>query len=378
MDTELRSPQGTFHLHRLPRRPRELLRAWDAADEYLLAALAERSWPGTRRTLILNDGFGALAVALHATAVQAQSDSWLSQQATRENLVANGQEAAVVPLYGSLDAPEGPIELLVVKVPKTIALLEDQLCRLRPLLADDCQLIAAGMVKGLAPAAWRVIEQYFGATTTSLAWKKARLIEARLDPSLPVVASPYPVRYALEGRGWPVVNHANVFSREALDIGTRFFLQHLPTLPEARDIIDLGCGNGLVGLVAAEQHPLARLHFIDESHMAIASARANFAAVFPGREALFRLGDTLEGVEGGCADLVLCNPPFHQQQGVGDQIANAMFRHAARVLRPGGELWVVGNRHLDYHQTLKRHFRTVASVASNRKFVILRANKPTE
>ena len=72
-------------------------------------------------------------------------------------------------------------------------------------------------------------------------------------------------------------------------------------------------------------------------------------------------------------DRVLCNPPFHQQQVVSDHIARQMFRDARRVLREGGELWVVGNRHLGYHKTLKRLFGNATLVASNRKFVILRA-----
>jgi tRNA1(Val) A37 N6-methylase TrmN6 len=71
------------------------------------------------------------------------------------------------------------------------------------------------------------------------------------------------------------------------------------------------------------------------------------------------------------ADLVLCNPPFHQQRAVGDQIAQRMFRQARDVLRPDGELWVIGNRHLGYHVALKRLFGRVELVASNAKFVVL-------
>ncbi|MFK8042617.1 methyltransferase, partial [Congregibacter sp.] len=41
--------------------------------------------------------------------------------------------------------------------------------------------------------------------------------------------------------------------------------------------------------------------------------------------------------------------------------------------RPDGELWVIGNRHLAYHSSLKRHFGYVELVTSNAKFVILRA-----
>ena len=44
MDTLLCVPQGEFTLKRLPPRKRELLRAWDAADEYLLIIWLRNSW----------------------------------------------------------------------------------------------------------------------------------------------------------------------------------------------------------------------------------------------------------------------------------------------------------------------------------------------
>jgi 16S rRNA (guanine1207-N2)-methyltransferase len=171
-----------------------------------------------------------------------------------------------------------------------------------------------------------------------------------------------------------ISNHANVFSRDSLDIGTRFFLQHLPFRQGAGNIIDLGCGNGLVGLIAAERSPLATLHFVDESFMAVASARDNFHHAFgERREATFRVGDGLMEVESESADLILCNPPFHQQNTIGDQIAASLFKQSKRVLRKGGELWVIGNRHLDYNSYLGRLFGRHSVVAANSKFTIVKA-----
>jgi 16S rRNA (guanine1207-N2)-methyltransferase len=184
------------------------------------------------------------------------------------------------------------------------------------------------------------------------------------------------VEYRLEGTDYLISNHANVFSRDSLDIGTRFFLAHLPVRPKARDIVDLGCGNGLLGLLAAEKHPQAMVHFVDESYMAIDSARRNFTRAFAeGHDASFRVGDGLSDSRRDSFDLVLCNPPFHLHRAIGDQIALRMFRQSHRALRKGGELWVIGNRHLGYEVRLKRLFAQVKRVASNKKFVILRADK---
>jgi 16S rRNA (guanine1207-N2)-methyltransferase len=238
----------------------------------------------------------------------------------------------------------------------------------------DTQIIVAGMIKALPPNVWKLLERLIGTTSTSLAKKKARLIFTTLDESLAIPANPYPVEYQLENTDYWLSNHANVFSRDRLDIGTRFFLQHLPIKPNATDIIDLACGNGVVGLIAAERNPNARLHFVDESFMAVASAQENFYRAFgTAREASFQIGDGLSDFADQSADVILCNPPFHQQNTIGDQIAIQLFKQAKKILKHGGELWVIGNRHLQYHQDLNRLFGNCTVVASNAKFVIWRA-----
>jgi len=371
----LRVGQGEFELNRLPKRPLELLRAWDAADEYLLNTLAEDLKPSAdTRILIFNDSFGALAVALSAFLPQAVSDSFLSQQATRLNLAGNGLSEHSVKLINSLESLQGLFDLVLIKVPKTLALLEDQLIRLRPHLRPSTQIIVSGMIKTLPSSIWKILERLVGPTKTALARKKARLIFASPDPALVVPVSPYPVCYRLEGTDYLISNHANVFSRDSLDMGTRFFLQHLPVINEARDIIDLGCGNGLLGLIAAGRNSSATIHFVDESFMAVASAKENFFRAFgEDRNATFSIGDGLKDFESASADFILCNPPFHQQNTVGDQIAISMFQQSKKVLRKGGELWVVGNRHLNYHANLYRLFGKHSIVAANAKFVILNA-----
>ena len=377
LDNLFSSPYGSFGLHRLPLRKQEQLQAWDAADDYLLRHLAERESPALGSHIVIcNDSFGALAVALHRHMPTVVSDSFLSQQATRENLLANSIPETSVTLLDSLTPPKPGIDYLLIKIPKTLALLEYQLHMLRPLLQPHAKVIAAGMAKNMPPTAWKILGRLIGTTTPSLAVKKARLIFAEPDHGLILPANPYPVRYRLENSDWLITNHANVFSRDSLDIGTRFLLQHLPENPDYRDIIDLGCGNGVVGMMLALRFPQARVSFIDESFMAVASARENFHAAFGEQgQAQFITGDGLNGVAENSADCVVCNPPFHQQHAIGDHIAWQMFQQSYRVLRPGGELRIIGNRHLNYHLSLKKLFGRWESVAGNQKFVILKAVK---
>ena len=376
METVLNVPQGRFELQRLPYRNNEKLRAWDAADEYLLQHVFEQQLLNVdTRVLLLNDQFGALALALNASTPVAISDSWLSQQASRKNLQINQLPERSVQLKNSLDWPAEPFNLVLIKVPKTLALLEDQLIRLQALITENTTVIAAGMIKAMPAAVWKLMEKYIGPTKPSLAKKKARLIFAKPTIQEQNFESPYPVVYQLENSPYRICNHANVFSRASLDIGTRFLLQHLPKDTLAKNIVDLGCGNGVVGLMLAESHPLSHLHFVDESYMAVASAKENFSNAFPERLADFFVADGLTEFTAESMDLIVCNPPFHQQNTIGNQIALSMFKQAHRTLCKGGELWVIGNRHLAYHIDLKRLFASCDEVAANKKFIIWQVQK---
>ena len=92
-----------------------------------------------------------------------------------------------------------------------------------------------------------------------------------------------------------------------------------PAGATAPHIVDLGCGNGVLGLVAAIRNPAATLTFVDESFRAVASAKHNWQTLFgDSRSAVFEVGDSLTPVANGSADVILCNPPFHQSNAMGD------------------------------------------------------------
>ena len=381
----LTTSQGGFDLARFPESPRDPFRAWDAADEYLLRRLegAEGSEPvrpsGT--VAVLGDRWGALATVLAAHRPVMITDSYLARRATQANLARNGAAPDAVRVLSVRDTPPERVDVLLVRVPKSLALLEDQLHRLAPAVHAGTVVIGTGMVKEIHTSTLKLFERIIGPTRTSLAVKKARLIFCTPDPALARIPSPWPYRYDLPDdvgvvSGRTVTNHAGIFCAERLDIGTRFFLKHLPERKGPDRVVDLGCGNGVLGTSAALANPDAAVTFIDESYQAVASAEETFRAnVGPDAEAAFLVGDGMADVPSASVDLVLTNPPFHSHQAVTDATARNMFHGARAALRPGGELWVVGNRHLAYHTQLRRIFGNCVTVAGDPKFVVLRAVK---
>ena len=372
----LTCPFGTFQLQRLPLRNKETLRAWDAADEYLLNHFAEQhESQQPSAPLIINDGFGTLSLALAHYKPVLWSNSWLSHAGLQHNARLNHTDISGVRLLTSNEKPDFTPTPILMKLPHNTCLLEEQLLTLRELVPEGTTLIAADMAKYIHSSTLELFEKCFGPTKTSLAKKKARLIYSTVDKSLSRKSSGYP--RTIEYNGMTLINHAGVFSRQKLDIGTRFFLEHLPEAQQDITVIDLGCGNGALGIHIARANSQAKVHFVDESYMAIQSAKESWQANKLDDRAVFTANDCLTDFPKNSADIVICNPPFHQGNTVGDHIAWRMFQQAHSVLKKGGELRIIGNRHLSYHAKLKRLFGNCESIASNNKFVVLSAGKST-
>ncbi len=360
------------------------LQAWDAADEYLINHISEQALLESQPNIaIFNDTFGALTTNLSVDGNQVYciNDSFLSEQGIKHNLEQNHLATDNIHHLTSLDPLPSNISLVVFKIPKSKSLLNYQLLQIKNTYPESLVFIAGDRAKEIHSSTLKVFEKHLGTTTTSLAVKKARLVFCQLDGKQHH-QSPFPTVWDLEP-SYPattqfvISNHANVYARDKLDLGARYFLPNLPYVQEGAKVIDLGCGNGVLGLTLLAAQPLAQIRFVDESYMAIASAKTNVEKNLPKQisQCEFTVNDCLTGVEARDIDLVLCNPPFHQQTATTDHIAWQMFNDAFRVLKKGGELRIIGNRQLAYHVKLKRIFGNCKEVATNNKFVTLSAKR---
>lgn len=376
MTETMEVPQGSFALARPDGGGRSPLRAWDAADELVLRHLADVGATGA--TVLVGDAWGALACALAAPRPTVVLDSHVGGRAVTANLGRNGLDPATVAVVDPLAPLPDRVDVAVVKVPKTVALLEHALHRLAPVLHEGSVVVGAGMTRHVHTSAVELFERLVGPTTTSRAEKKARLIHATVDPGRDVGPDPWPQDVVVTppgGEPLTLVAHAGVFSAHRLDPGTALLLAHLPEPGAHTRAVDLGCGTGVVGTVLGRRDPDLHVTFVDDSPLAVASAGATWRRAHDDRAADLVVGDALLDPAPIDADLVVVNPPFHRDHSVGDQTAWRMFSEAQRVLPPGGELLVVGNRHLAHHAKLKRLFGTthVEVVASDPGYVVVRA-----
>ena len=376
MKPELTLHGRTLTLQRYPVRKNETLQAWDAADEYLINYVreTETALDPARPILVLNDSFGALSCWFaNDGKVTAVTDSFIAKQACLANLADNQlPEVNIVDCLAEL--PENP-QLVLMKLPKNNRLLVWQLQQLCQRLPADCMVVAAAKARDIHSSTLKLFEKHLGETKTSLAVKKARLVFCQANPQL-AQPLPAPQQWDVPEHNITLNNHANVFSSDSLDIGARLLLEHIPSGNQYQDIIDLGCGNGVIGIKAARLNPQAKVVCVDESYMAAASATLNAELNLDNPAQLTaQVNNCLDGFAAQSADLVLCNPPFHQQAAITDHIAWQMFCDAKHALRPGGKLVVIGNRHLGYGGKLKRLFGNVTLIAQNNKFVVYQSDK---
>ena len=351
-------------IKRYPLRKQDPLQGWDSADELILQHAQSLSLVN-KRILIINDSFGALTKGLEDFDCTTYTDSYVSKMGITQNT-----ERHVEPV-SSLSALTGHYDYVFIRIPKNMSFFEDILCTLTAHLNPSSQLICGSMVKHLASTSFDLLNKYIGQTTTSLAQKKARLVFATFEKV--TAPSPYPMKISIPSFEKPFLNHSNLFSRDKLDIGTRFFLDHIPT-GSFEKILDLGCANGIIGIKAKMMNPRAHIIFSDDSAMAIESARANFSEHCDG-EARYLWTNCFENQPKNSLDLVLCNPPFHQGHTVGDFIAWQMFQDAFDALKPGGRIRVIGNSHLGYQVKLRKLFGNSTIIATNAKFMICDAQK---
>jgi 23S rRNA (guanine1835-N2)-methyltransferase len=384
MNINFESETGTWQLQRWPLNQHNTsLQAWDAADELLIKHANEAITSFTTAqqrqpsVLIINDSYGALSCALPNCQQTQVNDSLLAAQGTLYNRQQNKLPKSQLTQLTSLE--EYPLaDIVLIKLPNNHSYLQFILQQLTKVATPDTLIYASAKAKDITRNVMAMFEQIIGPSSASLTVKKCRLIQSQFSAAKePSKTVEFPIIWPLDSTGFKVVNHANVFSREKLDLGARVFLQHLPQLQNDQTVIDLGCGNGVIGLKLLQQNSTIKLILTDESYMAIDSARRTISNNLPEQlqQCEFVIDDCLQQQADKSADYILCNPPFHQQQEVTRHIANQMFLDAKRVLKQGGYFRIVANRHLNYAEVLQRLFGNCRQLATGPKFVILEAIK---
>ncbi|NYE72658.1 class I SAM-dependent methyltransferase [Microlunatus parietis] len=345
----------------------------DQVSRVIMAEVDRLDLPAPRRVAVLDDHDGSLLLAAAERWPDAELALCCDDLADERDGRAQAEQAGLrIEVDRDLDQAARGAQLCLARLPKSLDALDDLAATVARHAAAEVVLLASGRVKHLTRSMNTTLERHFGEVRGSLGLGKARaLVAAAPRPDGP---EPEPRRAAVAGL--EVVAYGGVFAGAALDPGTRLLLAQADRFPTAATAIDLGCGTGLIACTLARDLPDATVIGIDSSLAAVRSAQATAAANGLAERIDVRRSDGLTEVGDHAVDLIVCNPPFHRGTAKDSSTALTMITDAARVLRPGGELWLVYNTHLPYRSTLRAMIGRTELITQDQGYLVTRSRRP--
>lgn len=143
------------------------------------------------------------------------------------------------------------------------------------------------------------------------------------------------IHVCLRGLFLRFLSASGVFSHRRVDLGTRLLVECM-VLPEEGSVLDLGCGYGVVGIVAALSNPCLGVVLVDVNERAVRLARKN-VELNDVTNAEVKRGDLYESVGDVLFDCVLSNPPLS----AGMRVVESMISEAPSHMNVGGKFEMV-------------------------------------
>ncbi len=135
-------------------------------------------------------------------------------------------------------------------------------------------------------------------------------------------------------------------------------------------LLDMGCGNGLVGFLVASVLPSVELVMVDSHSRAIEAALANSRKLNIPAETILADNGTPARMD-GTFDIFAGNPPYYSEY----RIAELFCETALRALKPGGRCFMVCKNAAGLESVMKKYFPEI-EITSRRSYAILRATRP--
>ncbi len=160
---------------------------------------------------------------------------------------------------------------------------------------------------------------------------------------------PKKIRGVIRGKSYEFYTAKGVFSKDKVDFGTKLLAENMKVAAED-EVLDLGCGYGVIGVVAAGLTK-EQVIMVDVNKRAVRLARMNTKKL-DNVEVIN--SDTYQELKGMKFNVILLNPP----QTAGKKVCMKMIEDAKMHLKENGSLQVVA-RHNKGGETLSKYMEEV-------------------
>ena len=348
--------------------------------------------PPEARALVLHCGSGlAGAVAgrqahqgqvtlldCHSVAVQAARLTLAANQIAHAEVLTSDCGQLLLAKHPTAHAQA--FDSVLALLPKGRAAWEQTVLDAAALLRTGGSLLVAGANKAGIKSAAQFIQRVFGRVDVLSYRGGCRVLRAVKASDIQVPDSGYhtwrTTSAQVKDEVLDYVTKPGLFAWKALDDGTRLLIEmlHRHPLGERDTVLDVGCGAGILTLVAARQARKGQAIGVDVDCRAVQATRRTLAHnETPHAQAL--AGDCMEAVAGRTFDAVVTNPPFHQKQATTYVVAGQIIRDAAHVLVPSGRLYLVANRFLKYEPLIEQAFGNARLLGETKSFRVWYAEK---
>ncbi len=336
------------------------------------------------RVAVVGCGNGFIAAVASGLASQGEvlvlDSNYVATEAAGRTLEMNGAQNVRVVLSERMDAVKDLLfDAVLIDLPKGKELVQQLFADAHRLLALRGELYLVGAndagIKGYS----RVLERLFGNLQVLSYRKGHRVVRAiktspnLLEENLSTFTEERTLCVSSRGREYTLFTQPGVFSWEKLDQGTALLLEVMQ-IGTADKVLDLGCGCGILGLVAANLAPQGRVYLVD-SHIAAVHSATKALQCNHVHNATVLVSDVISAVRQVVFDVVVTNPPFHAGVEAEFIIPLAFIAGSAQALRPGGRLYLVANRFIKYEPYLQKVYTSIRTVHEDRQFKVLQGIK---
>ncbi len=259
-------------------------------------------------------------------------------------------------------------DALLLLMPKAKAEAQYLLAMMTPLLEAGADLFLAGDNRGGINGADKLLAPYGEKPIKRDSARRCSLYHGELcKPVAPFELDSWFGRYQCKAGDTELTVLAlpGVFSAAELDLGTQMLLAAVP--PMKGELLDFGCGAGVIGSVLAKRNPDLKVNMVDISALALESSRRTLA--INGLEGKVYPSDVYSDVSTRFQHIV-SNPPFHAGLKTFYAATEQFLARAPEFLLPTGSLTIVANAFLRYQPILETHFKRAEVISSDAKFKV--------